>query len=70
LFFTDINVRQTPSQATETPISFVVNFKLDFKKIFIPFGLLMIFFISPELKIMPLNILIIYYYFVLIEFIS
>jgi hypothetical protein len=53
---TDINVRQTPSQATDTPRSLGVNFKFDFKKIFIPFGLFKIFFTSPELKIIPLNI--------------
>ena len=51
-------VRQTPSQATETPISFKPSFRLDFTKIFIPFGLLIIFVIKPLLKIIPLNILI------------
>ena len=48
----------TPSQATETPISFKPNLRLDFTKILIPFGLLIIFFIKPLLKIIPLNILI------------
>ena len=48
-----MRVRQTPSQATETPISFKPSFRLDFTKIFIPFGLLIIFVIEPLLKIIP-----------------
>ena len=41
-----MRVRQTPSQATETPISFKPNFRSDFTKILIPLGLLIIFVIT------------------------
>jgi len=36
-------VRQTPSQATDKPISFLVNLKSLFTNILIPFGLFDIF---------------------------
>ena len=37
-------------------VSFKPNFRLDFTKILIPLGLLIIFVINPLLKIIPLNI--------------
>jgi len=52
-----INVKQTPSQATETPISFLDYFKFDFTNILIPLGLFFIFLTIPWLNIIPLNIL-------------
>jgi hypothetical protein len=40
-------VRQTPSQATDKPISFLVNLKSLFTNILIPFGLFDIFETLP-----------------------
>ena len=52
-----ISVKQTPSQATDIPISLFVNFRPDFTKIFIPLDLFKIFVTNPLLNIIPLNIL-------------
>jgi hypothetical protein len=40
-------VRQTPSQATDRPMSLLVNLKLLFTNILIPFGLFDIFDTLP-----------------------
>ena len=52
-----INVKQTPSQATDTPKSLRLNFKSAFTKILIPFDLFSNLVIKPWLKIIPLNII-------------